>query len=176
MQHSSDGCISFFKTIIVFVESKLFWWSILGLLTSMLGIAFYWQYVLNELPCQACIHARLWVFIMAFIAALLACLPPSRGVYKTGRLLIVGCCIGLGERAYFLYEIENFRGDGSCGFTLGMPTWLAVDTWFPALFEVQSPCSFTPEIIPGVSMAESLLLLCFLVAISCALPTLARLK
>ena len=48
-------------------------------------------------------------------------------------------------------------GDGSCQFQLGMPDWFAVDRWMPWLFEVRNLCSFTPEMLFGVSMAESLM-------------------
>ena len=42
-----------------------------------------------------------------------------------------------------------------------MPDWFAVDRWFPSLFEVRNLCSFTPEMLLGLSMAESLMLFAF---------------
>jgi disulfide bond formation protein DsbB len=84
-------------------------------------------------------------------------LPDSLLNRQAGFALTLLTGAGMGERAFYLYEIENFRGDGSCEFTLGMPTWFAVDQWFPALFEVRNICSYTPEIAFGVSMAEALI-------------------
>jgi disulfide bond formation protein DsbB len=39
-----------------------------------------------------------------------------------------------------------------------MPDWFALDRWFPDLFEVRNLCTYTPEVLFGLSMAESLLL------------------
>jgi disulfide bond formation protein DsbB len=38
-----------------------------------------------------------------------------------------------------------------------MPDWFAVDQWFPSLFEVRNLCSYTPDMLFGISMAEGLL-------------------
>ena len=38
-----------------------------------------------------------------------------------------------------------------------MPDWFAIDQWFPSLFEVRNLCSFTPEMLFGLSMAEALM-------------------
>jgi disulfide bond formation protein DsbB len=85
--------------------------------------------------------------------------------------LALACAVGLGERAWFLYQLENGIGNGSCEFQLGMPDWFAIDQWLPSLFEVRNLCSFTPEMLFGLSMAEGLLLIAGLlsVVISCAL-------
>ena len=74
-----------------------------------------------------------------------------------GHLSIIAAGIGLAERAFYLYRLENGIGNGSCEFQLGMPDWFAVDRWLPWLFEVRNLCSFTPEIALGISMAEALL-------------------
>ena len=133
------------------------WWAMLILGSGMLAAALYWQYALGEDPCQVCIHARLWVVAIALIGAIMLGLPSNTGTSSGGLVLLLVSSIGLGERSYYLYEIENFRGDGSCQFTLGMPDWFAVDRWFPALFEVRNICSYTPEIALEVTMAEFLL-------------------
>ena len=133
------------------------WWAMLILGSGMFTAALYWQYALGEDPCQVCIHARLWVVAITLIGAIMLVLPSNTVTGSGGLVLLLVSSIGLGERSYYLYEIENFRGDGSCQFTLGMPDWFAVDRWFPALFEVRNICSYTPEIAFGISMAEALL-------------------
>lgn len=132
--------------------------------SGMFAAALYWQYALGEDPCQVCIHARLWVVAIALTGALMLVLPSNKGTGFGGLVLLLVSSIGLGERSYYLYEIENFRGDGSCQFTLGMPDWFAVDRWFPALFEVRNICSYTPEIAFGISMTEALLGISALIA------------
>jgi disulfide bond formation protein DsbB len=93
------------------------------------------------------------------LVALLMCfLPVKQWLYAVANLLVIACAIGLGERSWYLYLIENGRGDGSCEFQLGLPDWFALDRWFPDLFEVRNLCTYTPEMLFGLSMAESLLL------------------
>ena len=143
---------------------RVLWWAMLILGGGMFAAALYWQYALGEDPCQVCIHARLWVVAIAFISAVMLVLPDNTSTGLGALALLLVSSIGLGERSYYLYEIENFRGDGSCQFTLGMPDWFAVDRWFPALFEVRNICSYTPEIAFGISMAEALIVISVAIA------------
>ena len=138
-------------------KGRLLWWAIFALGSSLLVAALYWQYVLGDDPCQVCIQARLWAVGIELVGALMLILPDTLLYRLAGLALTLLTGAGMGERAFYLYEIENFRGDGSCEFTLGMPSWFAVDQWFPALFEVRNICSYTPEIAFGVSMAEALI-------------------
>jgi len=137
---------------------RSFWWAMLTLGGGMFAAALFWQYALGEDPCQVCIQARLWVVAIALIGALMLILPDTTGTRLGGLTLLFISSMGLGERSYYLYEIENFRGDGSCQFTLGMPDWFAVDRWFPVLFEVRAICSYTPNVLAGMSMAEALMI------------------
>lgn len=141
------------------------WWTFFGMSSGLLAAALYWQYVIGDDPCQVCIQARLWAVALGLVGALMLLLPESPVTRLLGLALTFIASAGMGERAYYLYEIENFRGDGSCEFTLGMPSWFAVDQWFPALFEVRNICSYTPEIAFGVSMAEALIVIAFVVCI-----------
>jgi disulfide bond formation protein DsbB len=61
------------------------------------------------------------------------------------------------ERSWYLYQLENGIGEGSCQFFLGFPEWFALDQWFPFLFEVRNLCGYTPELLFGISMAEGLI-------------------
>ena len=138
-------------------KGRLLWWAIFAFGSSLLVAALYWQYVLGDDPCQVCIQARLWAGGIGRVGAFMLMLPDTLLYRLAGFALTLLTGAGMGERAFYLYEIENFRGDGSCEFTLGMPSWFAVDQWFPALFEVRNICSYTPEIAFGVSMAEALI-------------------
>ena len=138
-------------------SSRLYWGTISLFGFAMLGVALYYQYALGEEPCQVCIQARLWVVAIALAALLIMIYPSPKWSQLTGHLLLAAASVGLGERAWTLYLLENGRGDSSCEFQLGMPEWFAVDRWFPDLFEVRTLCSYTPDIIWGISMAEGLL-------------------
>jgi disulfide bond formation protein DsbB len=65
--------------------------------------------------------------------------------------------LGLLERSYQLLGTERGFTFGDCGFDLGMPSWFAIDVWFPQMFKVQTSCGYTPELLFGISMAEALM-------------------
>ena len=92
------------------------------------------------------------------LALVMCCLPPRPALGMAANLLVLVCAAGLGERSWYLYQIENGMGSASCEFFLGFPTWFALDQWLPALFEVRNLCSYTPEMLLGISMAESLMM------------------
>ena len=124
---------------------------------ALLSVALYYQYALGDEPCQVCIHARLWVVAFTLIALIMLITPQITLVRAVGNLGVLTAAAGLFERARYLYRLENGIGDGSCQFQLGMPDWFAVDRWMPWLFEVRNLCSFTPEMLLGLSMAEILM-------------------
>ena len=139
------------------MESRWYWLGLTLFGIALLGVALYYQYALGDEPCQVCIHARLWVVastLIAFIMLITPQIPLLRALGNLG-MLIAG--VGLFERARYLYRLENGIGDGSCQFQLGMPDWFAVDRWIPWLFEVRNLCSFSPEMLFGLSMAETLM-------------------
>ena len=145
------------STLLQLLQSRWYWLTIALFGIALLGVALYYQYALGDEPCQVCIHARLWVVAFTLIALVMLITPQITilRILGNGGILIAG--VGLTERARYLYRLENGMGDGSCQFQLGMPDWFAVDRWMPWLFEVRNLCSFTPEMLFGVSMAESLM-------------------
>ena len=146
-------------TSLLTLFASRWYWAVLALGgIGLLSVALYYQYQLGEEPCQVCIHARIWVMAFTLLALVMCLLPVNRVLYALANLLVIASAIGLGERSWYLYQIENGRGDGSCEFQLGLPDWFALDRWFPDLFEVRNLCTYTPEVLFGLSMAESLLL------------------
>jgi len=141
--------------------------------SALLAVALYYQYVLGDEPCQVCIHARLWVVAFTLIALVMLVTSQRRILRVVANIGVVIACAGLTERARYLYRLENGIGDGSCQFQLGMPYWFAVDQWMPWLFEVRNLCSFTPTMLFGLSMAESLMgigaILCLVAATKIAM-------
>ena len=144
-------------TLSRFLESRWYWLGLASFGTALLGVALYYQYALGDEPCQVCIHARLWVVAFTLIALIMLVIPQISLLRVLGHLGVLIAGAGLYERARYLYRLENGIGDGSCQFQLGMPDWFAVDRWMPWLFEVRNLCSFTPEMLFGLSMAETLM-------------------
>ena len=126
---------------------------------SMLAIALYHQYGMNELPCVLCIHTRLWVLFF-IIAAILGLLFRKTQVMNSfAHILLVAGAIGLMDRSYQLLGTERGFILGACNFDLGLPDWFAVEQWMPWLFRVETTCGYTPEVAFGVTMAEALMLM-----------------
>jgi disulfide bond formation protein DsbB len=146
--------VSYFSSL---MQSRWYWAMLATLGLAMLAVALYYQYALGDEPCQVCIHARLWVVAITLSALFMLFMPQTSLLRVLGNLGILVAGVGLFERARYLYRLENGIGDGSCQFQLGMPDWFAVDRWMPWLFEVRNLCSFTPEMLFGLSMAETLI-------------------
>jgi len=146
--------VSYFFSL---MQSRWYWAMLATLGLAMLAVALYYQYALGDEPCQVCIHARLWVAALTLIALIMYFAPQTALLRILGNGAVLITAIGLAERARYLWRLENGVGDGSCQFQLGMPDWFAVDRWLPWLFEVRNLCSFTPEMIFGLSMAEMLM-------------------
>lgn len=140
-------------------RSAWYWGALAVFGVLVLGVALYYQYGRNEWPCLICIHARIWV--MALILVALAGYFSRRrwwmNISAHGLVLVVGA--GLLERALILLGTERGTLFGECSMQLGLPPWLALDQWFPLLFEVQASCGYTPELPGGVTMAEALVVI-----------------
>jgi len=144
-------------TLSQFLQSRWYWLALVLFGIALLSVALYYQYALRDEPCQVCIHARLWVVAFTLIAIIMLITPQITLARVLGNLGVLIAGAGLFERSRYLYRLENGIGDGSCQFQLGMPDWFAVDRWMPWLFEVRNLCSFTPEMLLGLSMAETLM-------------------
>jgi len=81
----------------------------------------------------------------------------NRWINHIAHILTVVIAVGLLDRSYQLLGTERGFVFGDCGFDLGLPSWLPLDTWFPELFRVHSSCGYTPELIFGITMAEALI-------------------
>lgn len=136
--------------------SAWYWSALLAFGLMLESTALIFQYVLDYGPCVLCIHVRIWVMGLVLVSLLGLML---RGVWL-GRLaalgLTVAVLVGLVERAWLLLGVERGTVQGECSFDLGLPAWLALDQWFPLLFQVHEACGITPPLPFGVTMAETL--------------------
>jgi len=136
--------------------SKL-WASIALLSTGMAAVALFYQYALGTAPCVLCVHARIWTVGLIVVAVLGLALRRVLWLQPVLGITALGFSVGLGETAYSLLATERGWGFGSCNFDAGLPSWFALDEWFPAVFMPLEPCGYTPELLFGVTMAEGLM-------------------
>jgi len=132
---------------------------------SLLAIALYFQYARDELPCVMCIQVRMWISLM-IVVALIGLFARNNKVFNTlAQVSFVLIALGLIERSYKLLGTERGFWDGNCGMDTGLPTWFALEKWLPWLFRVETSCSYTPEVLFGFTMAETLMVLSVLLLI-----------
>lgn len=143
-------------------RSGWYWAALLLLALSLMGVALIFQYVRQEWPCLLCIHVRLvvsaWILVALagwFVRRRLWANMVSHGLMT----VVAGALL---NRSLVLFGTERGTVFGECSMNLGLPSWFALDKWFPAIYEVQSSCGYTPELLFGITMAEALLALSWL--------------
>lgn len=139
------------------IQGKLFWMGLILLGLALEGVAYFYQYVLEEPPCILCIHFRLLVVLMiviAIIGLLLSSSKIGRIITSASLLLVFG---GMAERSYQLLGTERGFIMGECAAMLNFPDWIAVDKWFPAFFAPLTSCGYTPKLFFDITMAEALM-------------------
>ena len=151
--------IGMLDRLTIFSKSTGYWILLVLVGLSFEGVALYYQYVLEEMPCVLCIQVRIWVVALILVA--LAAIWMRRNAFMNllAHMLTVVIAIGLLERSYQLLGTERGFTFSDCGMDLGMPAWFALDAWFPALFQVQTSCGYTPELLFGITMAEALIVI-----------------
>jgi disulfide bond formation protein DsbB len=151
------------------------------LLLSALAIeagALYFQYGLNLQPCIKCIYIRV-AFAGIIVAALLGILAP-----KLGMLRLLAIIFWLSSAAFGIYQanelvnIEQILAEGgfsSCALFAEFPAWLALDKWWPSVFEVTGSCGAVDWQLLGLSMAYWTWLILWAYAITAAAVLLGQL-
>lgn len=150
-----------------------YWLAMVVLGLSMEAVALFYQYVLEYYPCVLCIHTRIWVMGLVLVAAAGFMLRGLRPLRILAQLLLTVIFAGLLERSWKLFGTERGLIEGSCSMDSGLPSWFALDSWFPALFKVWEPCGYTPELLFAVTMAEALLVGSIILLLASVLMLLA---
>ena len=146
------------KQLLINLSGQRRYWAVLILTGLVLeAAALYYQYLLDEWPCVLCIHIRIWIFAFILLAVVAIFCTRSKWLMRIAHGLNIGIMIALLERSWRVLAVERGWIFGDCDMDLGMPSWFALDQWFPALFEVQTSCGYTPIVLFEITMAESLL-------------------
>ena len=146
-----------FRKLAIIGRSVWYWAALAMLGLAFEGVALYYQHVLDELPCVLCIHVRLLMLVLILISLAGMFLHRFKWPNALAHLFTVLVAAGLLERSYQLLGTERGFTFGDCGLDLGLPSWLALESWFPAVFQVQTSCGYTPELLFGITMAEALI-------------------
>lgn len=148
-----------FHKLLNFSACRYFWVAVALLMVALEAGALYFQHVQHYYPCELCIYVRVWVAALFFVAVLALWL--KRWVW--GRLLTslsgLLLSVGLALETWGLIKVEYGLGDGgACGYKANFPDWAPLDSWLPAMFEVQDLCQATPLVLGPISMTHGLVL------------------
>lgn len=143
-------------------SSKWYWLALLVLGISLEASALFYQYVLDYPPCVLCIHVRIWVLGLIVISLLALKFYKNSLGLLTAQIVMTLLSIGLFERSYQLLGTERGFVYGECNMESGLPAWFALDSWFPSVFKIWTACGYTPELLFGVTMAEALIVMSFI--------------
>jgi disulfide bond formation protein DsbB len=139
-------------------RSSWYWLGLIATGLAMEGIALYFQYGLNYGPCVLCIHIRIWVLALILMSTLGLLLRHSPLFTKFTHISTFIIGIGFTERSWQTLAVERGWIIDSCSMDSGLPDWFALDKWIPQIFEPWEPCGYTPELLFGITMAETLML------------------
>ena len=146
------------ETISHFSRGKLYWVLLIILGLSLEAVGLYYQYALDEWPCVLCIHIRVWILGFLALAVLALLVGHNKWVAHGLHLLNTIIMAGFVERSWQTLAVERGWVFGECDMESGLPSWFALDKWFPAVFEVQTACGYTPLVVFNITIAEVLML------------------
>jgi len=131
------------------------WLSLLiaSLLLEVAALVF--QYGLDYGPCILCVQIRAVILLIALIALGALLLPKATKLVAP--VLMLPCSATLVWYCYQVLGIERGWFEGSCTFEAPFPDWIPLHEWLPSVFEAWELCGYTPEIIFGITMAETLI-------------------
>jgi disulfide bond formation protein DsbB len=147
------------KFLIELTMQRRYWLGLLLIGLALESAALYYQYVLEEWPCVICIHIRIWIFGFIVISLIAIFCNRWPAIIRTAHAASMLVMIGFIERSWKVLAVERGWIFGDCDMDAGLPPWFALDQWFPAVFEVQTSCGYTPLILLNISMAEVLMVL-----------------
>ena len=153
----SERGVDVFRKLAVIGKSVWYWWMLALLAVAFESVALFYQHVLEEMPCVMCIHVRMLMLALILVSLVAVFIHRFRWLNAVAHMFTVLVAVLLLERSYQLLGTERGFTFSDCGFDLGLPDWLALDSWFPAVFQVQTSCGYTPELLFGVTMAEVLI-------------------
>lgn len=119
-------------------------------------VALYYQYWLDEEPCALCVHVR--IYMTGLIIVGLVGVTLNSTLFKAAwHWVCVALSVGLALKCWELFGVERGFIEGSCTISAGLPSWFALESWIPSVFEARGVCGFSPEVVFGITMAEALM-------------------
>ncbi len=150
------------NTLAKLPHSTLFWGATALLCLMLEAVALFYQYQLDYYPCVLCIHVRMLLAALLLLSCFALLWHKIR---FTAFLVSAAIWVWMLKKSYDLLATENGWTLGECSMESGLPSWLALEKWFPWLFQIHEPCGYTPYLIMKFSMAQALVMLSALMVV-----------
>ena len=137
----------------------LYWIAIVVTGLAMEAVALYYQYGRNYGPCLLCVHVRAWILGMVLVAAASFFWRRHRVGNVASHCILLVLAVGLFLTSWETLGIERGWVEAACEMKAEFPPWLPLHTWFPSAFEAWELCSYTPDLLFGITMAEGLVVM-----------------
>lgn len=142
------------------LSSSLYYWLFILVFGIVLeATALVYQYYLDYYPCVLCIHVRIILMGMILLSLIAIKFHHCKKLLISLHLGLTLLLMLLAERSYNLLGVERGFVSGDCSMNSGLPSWFSIDQWFPWMFKIWEPCGYTPVLVFGITMAETLMVL-----------------
>ncbi|MDO3384818.1 disulfide bond formation protein B [Gilvimarinus sp. SDUM040013] len=138
---------------------RYFWVAVALAMLALEGGALYFQHVEKFYPCELCIYVRVWVALIFLVSVIALWIRKWLWGRIAASLTGLVLSLGLAMETWGLIKVEYGIGNGgACGYKANFPDWAPLDSWLPAVFEVQDLCQATPLVLGPISMTHGLVL------------------
>ncbi|QIQ21856.1 disulfide bond formation protein DsbB [Zophobihabitans entericus] len=123
-------------------------------------VALYFQHVLALAPCVLCIYQRC-VILGIMISSLIAMIKPKSFFLRFVAIIIWLFSAVQGFLLAYDQVVLQFRPSifNSCPVDVQFPSWLPLDSWFPAMFKPYGVCSERVWDFLTIEMSQWLLII-----------------
>ena len=138
-----------------------FSWLLLALTAIGLeGAALYFQYGMELMPCVMCVYQRIAV-LGILVAALIGFSSPKLTLMRMAGsfLWLYASYRGIELAWEHTQLILNPSPFATCDFFVTLPSWFALQDWFPAVFQASGDCSVSQWRFLSLEMPQWMLII-----------------
>ncbi len=122
---------------------------------TLLLVALFFQYGLGLEPCIMCVYQR-FAIVGILLAGIVGLWTHQYGAGRwlaySGWTIAAGWGLKIAHDQVLVEETVRAGGFSTCGIFAEFPTWLPLDSWFPAIFKPTGICGEVAWQFMGYSM------------------------
>lgn len=139
---------------------RLAWPGITLIGAGMVVYAIYLPSSPDGIPCALCAHIRTWLMALIGVGILGVLFGRWRRVELPLWMVMLGIAGATTAKAASMFATESrwFTGQCDVRFSFYLPEWFEFERWLPTIFDPLYPCTRTPNLILGLTVADGLLI------------------